>query len=180
MFDCLLSLSTDCGDFHRLFYFQGFVPHPNLRRLLFCWNIESYIVNEGGPLVVVGMGVANDKEVWVGRSRRPTVDRFVSIGHNRIEISRILVRTLVVMPNGSTILNEIPMVAKGGLADKTKVTADLKGITTPVAFDCKAAPPLPNPSPAGRGAFATPSPGESLPRAQRGGQGEGIESRNGA
>jgi len=39
-----------------------------------------------------------------------------------------------------TIPDEIPMVAKGGLADKTKITTDLEGMTAPVAFNCKTVP----------------------------------------
>lgn len=94
--------------------------YADLRQLLFRRNIESYIVNEGDPFVIVSVGVSDDKEVGIGRFRGPSVDQFFSIAHNRIEIARILVRMLIVMLDGTTILNEVPMVAEGGLADKTK------------------------------------------------------------
>jgi len=59
----------------------------------------------------------------------------VPIAYKCIEAPVVFVRALVVVPDGTAILNEIPAVAQGALADEAKIAADLEGITTSIAFD---------------------------------------------
>src|SRR5262249_32232450 len=97
-------------------------------------QIELHVVEVGGARVVVDVGIAEEKEIGIGRARGPRGGLLTAVGPRLIEGAVVLARRLVIVPSDGR-LAERAMTSVGRVAAEAELAARGHGVPIGVALD---------------------------------------------